>query len=227
MKKFAFLSLLFLFFSFVSVYSQSVGFSYFFPKNGYFSNPIAPVNFSLPLHMGQFFKVSPGIGMYNIGGMSMSGFPENYNSQRALVGSFQSLELTLLPAVVLPFKNLKIDFTGGLFGFLGFNQKIIAGQFNDMIKTANNYSSFDSDLTFKKTGFGWGYIYGMKINFKVTKKAWAYIGANYYTGWQNFKIDGDYTATIGNSTVEKGNFSFNSTRILYQGLQISVGAILK
>ena len=172
---------LFLLFS-TQVYSQSVGFSYFFPKNGYFSNPVAPVNFSMPVKISDFFQISPGIGLYHIGGMSMTGFSEEYNSERALVGPFQSMELTLLPAVVLRFKQVKFDILGGVFGFWGFNQKIIESEFNCMLAEAHNYTSFDSNLNYKKNGFGWGYIFGTKLSFKVTKSAWGYIGANYYIG---------------------------------------------
>ena len=217
---------LFLLFS-AQVYSQSVGFSYFFPKNGYFSNPVAPVNFSLPVKMSDFFQISPGIGLYHIGGMSMFGFSEEYNSERALVGPFQSMELTLLPAVVLSFKQVKFDILGGVFGFWGFNQKIIKSEFNSMLAEAHSYSSFDSNLNYKKNGFGWGYIFGTKLSFRVTKSAWGYIGANYYIGSQLFKVDGSYVATKSNAIIESGSFSFNNSKILYQGLQISVGAVLK
>ncbi|MDD3859745.1 MAG: hypothetical protein PHW83_06060 [Bacteroidales bacterium] len=217
---------LFLLFS-AQVYSQSVGFSYFFPKNGYFSNPVAPVNFSLPVKMSDFFQISPGIGLFHIGGMSMFGFSEEYNSERALVGPFQSMELTLLPAVVLSFKQVKFDILGGVFGFWGFNQKIIKSEFNSMLAEAHSYSSFDSNLNYKKNGFGWGYIFGTKLSFKVTKSAWGYIGANYYIGSQLFKVDGSYVATKSNTIIESGSFSFNNSKILYQGLQISVGAVLK
>lgn len=217
---------LFLLFS-AQVYSQSVGFSYFFPKNGYFSNPVAPVNFSLPVKMSDFFQISPGIGLYHIGGMSMVGFSEEYNSERALVGPFQSMELTLLPAIVLGFKKVKFDIVGGLFGFWGFNQKIIESEFNCMLAEAHNYTSFDSNLNYKKNGFGWGYIFGTKLSFKVTKSAWGYIGANYYIGSQLFKVDGGYIATKGNAIIESGSFSFNNSKVLYQGLQVSVGAVLK
>lgn len=208
-------------------YSQSIGFSYFFPKNGYFSNPVAPVNFSLPVKLSNFFQISPGIGLYHIGGMSMAGFSDEYNSERALVGPFQSMELTLLPAFVLNFKQVKFDIVGGVFGFWGFNQKIIKSEFDSMLSEAHSYTSFDSNLSYKKNGFGWGYIIGAKFSFKVTKSAWGYIGANYYFGSQLFKVAGTYIATKGNAIIESGSFNFNSSRILYQGLQISVGAVLK
>ena len=120
MKKFFLISVLLITIASSNLFSQSVGFSYFFPKNGYFSNPIAPVNFSFPLKFSEYFKISGGIGMTNIGGMSMTGFPESYNSERALVGPFQSLELNVIPTLVLPFKAVKFDLFGGVFGFTSF-----------------------------------------------------------------------------------------------------------
>lgn len=61
-----------------TVNAQSVGFSYFFPKNGYFGNPIAPVNLNLPISFGNYLRISPGIGMDNIGGMTVSDMGDNY-----------------------------------------------------------------------------------------------------------------------------------------------------
>lgn len=227
MKNFVLILIISIFLFGSAAQSQSIGFSYFFPKNGYFSNPIAPVNFSLPVKMGKFFQVSPGIGLYHIGGMSIKGFPEVYESERAMVGPFQSVELTLLPALVIPFKTAKIDFVGGVFGFLGFNEKIIRSEFNDMMTVAYNFSFMDTNVSCKNYGFGWGYIYGIKFSFKVTKDAWGYIGANYYHGGQNFKITGEYKAADFEDVVYTGNFNYDKTSLLYQGLQISVGAILK
>jgi hypothetical protein len=217
----------FLAFAITVASAQSVGFSYFFPKNGYFSNPIAPVNFSLPISFGKFFQISPGIGMYNIGGMSMIGFSEIYNSERPLVGPFQSLELTALPALILPFKNVKLEFGGGVFGFFAFNQKLLSSEFSDMIKTTNAFTAFDCNTQSPKSGFGWGYLYGVKLKVKVTKSAWAYVGLHIYNGRQNYKISGDYRAIVGSSTIEEGFFEFNNSQILYNGIQLSIGAVLK
>jgi hypothetical protein len=207
--------------------AQSVGFSYLFPKNGHFSNPIAPINFSLPIKAGKFFQISPGIGLYNIGGMSMSGFPESYNSQRALVGPFQSIELTILPALVLPFKKIKIDFIGGVFGFFAFNEKLIKSEFDDMLAEFHGFYSLDSQLNYKNSGFGWGYIYGVKFSFKVNKKAWGYVGINYLTGSQLYKIDGTFVATTSLNSIQTESFTYSDSKLLYQGLQLSVGAVLK
>ncbi len=209
-----------------SAFSQSIGFSYFFPKNGYFSNPVAPINFSMPIKFGNFFQVSPGIGLSNIGGMSMTGFPDAYNSEVALVGPFQSLELSLIPAIVLPFKTVKFDFAGGVFGFASFNSRIIEGNFNTMLAEANNFDFISTNTIIDKKAIGWGYVFGFKVSFKVTKSAWGYIGANYYMGEQKMALNGEYYG-VANTTITHGSFDFPNTSLLYHGLQISVGAVLK
>ncbi|MBN2778341.1 MAG: hypothetical protein JXR36_11895 [Bacteroidales bacterium] len=209
-----------------SAFSQSVGFSYFFPKNGYFSNPVAPVNFSLPIKFGNFLQISPGIGLSNIGGMSMTGFPEEYNSNIALIGPFQSLELSLIPAIVLPFKTVKFDFSGGVFGFATFNPKLIEGNFNDMYSNAKDFDFVNTASTIDKKPIGWGFVFGGKFRFKVTKLVWGYIGANYYMGEQKMALNGNYNG-VKNNTVTTGTFSFPDASLLYHGLQISVGAVFK
>lgn len=209
-----------------SLFSQSVGFSYFFPKNGYFSNPIAPVQFSLPVKFNNFFQISPGIGLSNIGGMSMTGFPDTYNSELALVGPFQSLELNIVPAIVLPFKKVKYYFEAGAFGFASFNTKLIEGNFNNMLAEANTFDFINTNTTIDKKALGWGYLFGFKVSFKVTKSAWGYIGARYYMGGQKMALNGEYTGVYF-TTITQGTFEFPNTSILYDGIQISVGAILK
>ena len=169
MKKFLLISVLLITIASSNLFSQSFGFSYFFPKYGYFSNPVAPVNLSFPLKFSDYFKISCGIGMMNVGGMSMIGFPESYDSKRALVGPFQSLELNIIPTLVIPFKTVKFDLFGGVFGFTSFNSKMIGANFNEMIALANNYSFVDSNIIMDKSTLGWGYLFGGKINVRVSK----------------------------------------------------------
>ncbi|MDD2385966.1 MAG: hypothetical protein PHP52_04215 [Bacteroidales bacterium] len=224
MKKTIVATILFTILGINYMFSQSVGFSYFFPKNGYFSNPIAPINISLPIKFGKYLQISPGIGLSNIGGMSMSGFPTQYKSNIPLVGSFQSFEINVLPGFVLPFKNIKFEISGGGFAFTSFNTKIIYGNFNNMIAQANNYDFVNTNVSIDKDFFGYGFIFGSKISFRVRNSVWGYIGANYYMGSQKMALEGNYTA-VKNNLITSHDFSFPETKILYHGLQISVGAI--
>lgn len=228
MKKVRLVLFLFVLLASTNLFSQSLGFSYFIPKYGYFSNPIAPISYSMPLKFNNYFLISPGIGLTNIGGMSMTGFPDGYNSERALIGPFQTLELNLIPTIVIPMgKSVKINLMGGVFGFMSFSPKVIKGNFNDMFADANAFRALDSNVSIDKSLFGWGYLFGGRINFKVTKKAWGYIGANYYIGGQKMALNGTYTGVDNLDVVTDDTFNFADTKLLFQGLQLSIGAVLK
>ncbi len=209
------------------VKAQSIGFSYMVPTNGYFSNPIAPVHFSLPIKFGKYFQISPGIGMHNIGGMSMTGFPDGLNSKRALVGPFQSLNMSLIPAIVIPTKSFEVELQGGVFGFAAFNQKVMKGNFEDMISEVYHYTTLSSDLDIDKSNFGWGYVLGTKLNFKVKSNIWGFIGFKYYMGEQTFGIRSDLSYTTGNGAVQTRTADYTDSKVLYHGFEISIGGTMR
>jgi hypothetical protein len=208
--------------------AQSIGFSYLFPSNGYFSHPIAPVHINLPLKFNNFFQISPGISLQNIGGMSMSGFGDEYKSDRALVGPFQSFNFSVIPTIVIPTKYIELELMGGAFGFLSMNKKLMTGNFNDMLTEAHSYTSIQSDLNFENHIFGWGYVFGAKLNFYVRDNIWGYISGKYYIGNQAMPINGiiNYTST-DNQTLQEKNINFPDALINYQGFEISIGGSMR
>lgn len=208
------------------LFSQSIGFSYFFPENGYFSNPIAPVSLNLPLKFNNYFQITPGVVMNHIGGMSMTGFPSNYDSNRALVGPFQTFELNLVPTINIPMKNVRFDLMGGFFGFVSFNEKIISGNLNQMIIEKHGYDAINSNISIDKSSMGWGYLTGMRFNFRVTSNIWAYIGGSYYFGSQKMPLTGSYTAYENDKKINK-DLNFSDTELLYRGFSLSVGVSIK
>lgn len=226
MKK-LFLLLILAFFGVQILLSQSIGFSYFFPKNGYFGNPIAPISFSLPISFGKYFQISPGICMTNIGGMSMSGFPENYKSNIPLIGPFQSLETSLIPSITIPVGNSRTDISGGVFAFTSFNTKLMTGNFNEMLSEAYDFQAVNSSLDVSKSVFGWGYVFGLRFNLKVTNKQWIYLAGYYYMGKQNFSLNANITAIDNNDNIIRTEKKYPETSLLYHGLSISIGIMLK
>ncbi len=207
--------------------AQSIGFSYFFPTHGYFSNPIAPVNFNMPLKFGRFLQISPGISMNNIGGMSMTGFPAKFDSERALIGPFQSLSMSLVPAIVIPTKSVELELMGGVFGFTGFNQKIMHGNFEDMISEANNYTSLSSDLNMDKSAFGWGYLVGTKLNIRIKDNIWGYVAVKYYMGSQNIGINGILQYASGENAAVDQEVDYPDAQLYYHGFEITIGGTMR
>lgn len=207
-------------------FSQSVGFSYFFPKDGYFGNPIAPVSFSLPVSFGKYLRISPGISMSNIGGMSMSGLPEIYNSKRSLIGPFQNMSLSMEGSIVVPFKKVEFELIGGVFGFTNFSTKLNKGNFDQMIMEAHNYDMMNAEIEIDPKVFGGGWVFGMQFDFNIKDNIWGFIAGRYYLGNQDIPINGriDY---LQNGTVSSSPVSFQNARLNYQGFEITIGGGLK
>ncbi|MEX1190521.1 MAG: hypothetical protein WEA99_01020 [Brumimicrobium sp.] len=226
MKKLLLLSVLATIISSNVSFSQSVGFSYFFPKNGYFGNPIAPVSLSLPVSLGNYLRISPGISMSNIGGMSLSGLPEEYNSKRALIGPFQDLSLSLEPSIVIPTKNVEVELLGGIFGFTSFNTRLKKGNFDEMIMETHDYDMMNSSYEIDPKAFGWGWVFGVQLDFRLQGEIWGFIAGRYYLGQQEIPISGDISY-LKDGIVSTNNFSFENAAMNYQGFEITIGGGLK
>jgi hypothetical protein len=216
-----------LLFSAGQVTSQTVGFSYFFPAHGYFSNPVAPLNFSFPVSFGKYVEISPEISMHSIGGMSMTGLGTDLNSKRPLVGPFQSINGCLIPAIVIPAKSFKVDIMAGLFGFASINTKLMHGNFDAMFNEHYDYYAISSDVQYDKDYFGWGYVYGVKFSFKVRKNIWGYVGGKYYMGSQGMPLSGTIRGATEADDIVRLESSFPDAAIRYEGIEFIVGVSIK
>ncbi len=203
--------------------AQSLGFSYFFPTNGYFSNPIAPVHVSLPVKFGNFIQISPGISMNSIGGMSMAGLDDNLDADRPLVGPFQSFNGSLVPAIVIPTKSFQLDLEGGVFAFATMNTKLMEGQFDSMYEEAHQLEAANAVLDYEKDIFGWGYVFGVKTSFRLKDNIWGFVGAKYYMGSQDMPLSGSvYTGDNSMLPVDMPDASLQ-----YHGFEITIGGAMK
>lgn len=216
---------------FLNANSQSIGFSYFFPKNGYFGNPIAPIKLNLPISFGNYLRITPGIGMNNIGGMSVSGLSEGYQTDQPLIGPFQSLQLSLTPSIVIPIKKNKqkiveIELMGGYFGFTTFSSKLMKGHFDDMIIATHDYDMVRTDVSLDPAFLGHGWVFGLQVDFRISKNIWGFVAGRYYLGEQPVNISGTYQyyrdGALGNGTI-----AFDNAFMDYQGFEITIGGGLK
>ncbi len=215
----------------LSLKAQTVGFSYFFPKNGYFGSPIAPVNFSLPLSFGEYIRITPGIGMNNIGGMSLSGLDEQYNSARPLVGPFQSLKLSLTPSIVFPVTKSKkkvaeIELMGGYLGFTSFNTKLMNDEFDDMLIETHSYQMVESRANLDPSFLGHGWVFGLQVDIRLSDKIWAFIAGRYYIAGQSMNIEGSYEY-LKDGNVNSKPINFDQARMNYEGFEITIGGGIK
>ena len=71
-----------------------LSFSYFIPKNGYFSVPVTPFSIrGVGFDLNRFFAIESGFTLYRISGMGVKNLP--YESKNPLIGPFFSLMVPL------------------------------------------------------------------------------------------------------------------------------------
>ncbi|MEO8471151.1 MAG: hypothetical protein ABI477_03120 [Chryseolinea sp.] len=211
----------------LSFYSQAqdfgLSFSYFIPKNGYFSTPISPFSIrGVGFDINRFLAIETGGSLYRMSGLNVKGLP--FTTKDALVGP----NFTMLVPVelVVQFKGpvVEFDIKGGVFGFYGFGQRLNYGNFDRALRKYEGWEVANSDLTFKNKP-GWGYHGGAELTVYVTQQVGISLETNYLVGDSSFPLMGSYAG--GNGTIETKAAAFPDAKIDFTGLEFSIGVIIK
>lgn len=206
-----------------SVYGQQFGlsFSYFIPKNGYFSTPISPFSIrGLGVDLNRFIALETGASLYRMSGLNVKDLP--FESKDALVGPNFTI---LVPAEIvfqLKGSSIEFDIKGGVFGFYGFDQKINYGHLDRAIRKHENWEVANSRFTFDNKP-GWGYHAGAELTVYVTQQVGISLETNYLMGDSKFPLKGTYTG--GTSTIETRQVEYADAKIDLTGLEFSIGVI--
>jgi hypothetical protein len=218
-----------LFFGFVLVFGSfaataqdfGLSFSYFLPKNGYFSTPISPFSIrGLGVDLNRFVALETGFSLYRMSGLNVKDLP--FESKSPLIGP----NFTILVPAELVFQLrgnvLEFDIKGGGFFFHTFGNKINYGNFDRAIRTYNNWEVANSDLSFSaKPGFG--YHGGAELTINVTSDVGVSLETNYFVGHAKFPMSGSVTG--GSSTLETMPIDYAEAKIDFTGLEFSIGLI--
>ena len=100
--------------------SQQLGmsFSFFFPKNGYFSNPVSPFSLrGIGIHPTDFFSIESGFSLYRMSGMNVIQLP--FETMDPLMGPFFSIMVPLQAVFEVQTNNVVFRVKGGGFGWAG------------------------------------------------------------------------------------------------------------
>jgi hypothetical protein len=207
----------------ISVQSQDVGlsFSYFIPKNGYFSTPISPFSIrGLGVNLNRFISLETGASLYRMSGLNLKDLP--IKTKSPLIGPNFTL---LIPAEIvftLQGSKVQFDIKGGGFFFYGFDQKINYGNFDRAVRDINGWAVANGDLSFKnKPGFG--YHGGAELTVYVTSQVGVSLEANYLVGQAKFPITGTYTGGV--SSVESVTVEYPNAKVDFTGYEFSIGLI--
>jgi hypothetical protein len=206
-----------------SSHAQDFGlsFSYFLPKNGYFSTPISPFSIrGLGFDINRFLAIETGGSLYRMSGLNLKGLP--FESKAPLIGPNFTILIPLELVIQLKGSRMEFDIKGGGFFFYGFAQKINYGNFDRAIRRSLEWQVANSDLSFENNP-GFGYHGGAELTVYVTSQVGVSLETNYFVGDAKFPLQGSVTG--GNSTPETIPADYPDAKIDFTGLEFAIGLI--
>ncbi|MBK5278149.1 MAG: hypothetical protein JJE09_04720 [Bacteroidia bacterium] len=224
MKKVILAAILGLVFTVPSV-AQNVGlsFSYFIPKNGYFSTPISPFSIrGLGVNLNRFIALETGASLYRMSGLNMKGLP--FESKDPLLGP----NFTILVPGELVFqlkgRGVELDIKGGGFIFYGFAQKLDYGNIDRGLRKLEGWDVANADLSFSNHP-GFGYLFGAEVTFYVTRQVGISLETNYLSSQAKLPLTGSYTGGSLGGVNQTKQADFQDAQVDLTGLEFSIGLI--
>jgi hypothetical protein len=213
--------------TFVAMMTQGqdfgLSFSYFIPKNGYFSTPISPFSIrGLGVSLNRFVSLETGATLYRMSGLNLKDIP--FESKDPLTGPNFTIFVPGEIVFTLRGSKVQFDIKGGGFFFYGFDNKINYGNFDRALLelVEPTWSAANADLSFKNHP-GFGYHAGVELTVYVTSQVGVSIETNYLMGEAKFPVSGTYTG--GESTIETKTVDYSDAKIDFTGLEFSIGLI--
>ncbi len=203
--------------------NMGVSFSFFFPKNGYFSIPVSPFSIrGVGFNITNNLAIETGGSLYLMSGMNISDLP--FESRQPLMGPIFNIMVPLELVLQFGTRDFEVRFKGGGFAFYNFSSKINYGNMDRALARFYNFTIANSELDFdNKIGlgyeFGLEYIQYFNRNFGIT------IGANYYIGGAKLNLRGQVTGSNPGSDPVSTLIQYPDARLDYTGLEISLGIL--
>jgi hypothetical protein len=207
-------------------YSQDMGvsFSFFFPKNGYFSAPISPFSLrGIGFNLTNNIAIETGASVYRMSGMNITEIP--FESKEPMVGPFFNVLVPL--ELVLQFGNQYFEFRlkGGGFAFYNFGTKLNTGNIDRALAEQLSWEVVNTDFEFDNK-IGLGYEFGAEYIQYINNQFGISIGANYFIGGSDLNLRGNYSGGSTSLGITTQDVEYTTSQLDYTGLEISIGVIL-
>ena len=207
----------------VMAQEMGVSFSFFFPKNGYFSAPISPFSLrGIGFNITKNLAIETGGSLYRMSGMGVTGLP--FETNKPLVGPFFNIMVPVELILQFGTNDFEIRFKGGGFVFYNFLTKLNEGNIDrelaQYLDVAVAQSQFDFD-----SKIGYGYEFGAEYIQYFNQRFGVSLGVNYFIGGANLNLRGPVTAASYSGQLTTTNFDFKDSKLDYTGLEISIGVI--
>jgi hypothetical protein len=208
----------------MSTHAQDFGlsFSYFIPKDGYFSTPISPFSIrGLGINLNRFIALETGASLYRMSGLQVKDTP--LATADPLVGPNFTLLVPVELVLELKANNVEFDIKGGALAFLPFGNKLNTGNLDRAIRAYEGWDVANADAAFESSiGFGW--MVGAELTVYVTPQWGISLETNYLAADAKFPMKGTYTG--GNTNLETKSFDYADAKLDLTGLEFSIGVII-
>jgi len=207
------------------VNSQELGmsFSFFFPRNGYFSNPVSPFSLrGIGVHPTDFFSIESGFSLYRMSGMNVIQLP--FSTKDPLMGPFFSIMVPLQAVFELQAGSVVFRLKGGGFGFYNFDTRINYGNMDRALRNFYQWDVANSDLKYDNK-IGFGYLVGGEIIFYFADKFGINFEVNYLSGGSDLNYRGYVIGGSSQDIIETENIEFKDARLDFTGWEITIGIL--
>lgn len=206
-----------------SAQEMGVSFSFFFPKNGYFSTPISPFSLrGIGYNFTNNLAIETGATLYRMSGMSVTGMP--FESNKPLVGPFFNLMVPVELILQFGTDDFEVKFKGGGFVFYNFFTKLNEGNIDRELTTFLDVAVAQSRFDFDNK-IGYGYEFGVEYVQYFNRGFGVSLGANYFIGGADINLRGPVTAATYDGQLATTELNFDESRLDYTGLEISIGVL--
>jgi len=215
---------------FLALFNSSSGqefglsFSYFFPKNGSFSNPISPFSLrGLGVNFNDYFGVETGVTLYRMAGMNIKNLP--FESDDPLMGPFFSVLVPVSGVISLGSENQVFELKGGIFVYYNFGGEINAGHMDRALVEFTGLDVVNSNLDFENS-LGFGYQFGADYTFYVNDKFGITVGGTYFIGDSKLDLAGTLTGSDNNLGIQTIVVDYQDAKLDFTGFELSIGVVM-
>lgn len=202
-----------------------LSFSYFLPRNGYFSTPISPFSFrGVGVDLNKYMALETGISLYRMSGLNMKDLP--FETKDPLVGPNFTVFVPGEFVIQFAGRRAQFDLKAGGFVFYGFDQKLNYGNLDRAIREMKSWDVANSSFSFEnKPGFG--YHFGAELLFYVNKQFGISIETNYLVGQSGLPLSGNFTGGTLSGPLQTETADYTDAKIDFTGLEFSIGVIMR
>lgn len=205
--------------------AQELGmsFSFFFPRNGYFSTPVSPFSLrGIGVHPTDFFSIESGFSLYRMSGMNVINIP--FETKDPLMGPFFSIMVPVQAVFELDVKKMVFRIKGGGFGFYNFDTRINYGNMDRALREYYAWDIVNADLKYDKKP-GYGYLFGGEIIFYFSDQFGINFEVNYLSGGSDLNYRGNVTGGSFPDIIEERYVEYKDARLDFTGWEITIGVL--